>query len=73
MSHRDYLATLIVEEVANRAATRIKRATRRALVLWIALLAVLVVVILTAPRAPVVAGWLMRAVSNVPSAWPRAR
>jgi DNA replication protein DnaC len=30
MSHRDYLATLIVEEVANRAATRIKRATRRA-------------------------------------------
>jgi DNA replication protein DnaC len=30
MSHRDYLAVLIAEEVAHRAETRIKRATRRA-------------------------------------------
>ncbi len=30
MSHRDYLAMLVAEEVAHRAETRIKRATRKA-------------------------------------------
>jgi len=30
MSHRDYLATLIAEEVAHRAQTRISRSTRKA-------------------------------------------
>lgn len=30
MSHRDYLATLVAEEVAHRAQTRISRSTRRA-------------------------------------------
>lgn len=30
LSHRDYLALLVAEEVAHRAETRIKRATRRA-------------------------------------------
>ena len=30
MSHRDYLAVLVAEEVAHRAETRIQRATRKA-------------------------------------------
>lgn len=30
MSHRDYLALLVAEEVAHRAETRITRATRKA-------------------------------------------
>ena len=30
MSHRDYLAVLVAEEVAHRAETRIPRATRKA-------------------------------------------